>query len=455
MSRGLLPILDRTFINTDGSRLEDRVPAFLLLLLIVPHGFDGRVAQDEAGRDVDEAHDGHEDIGDIPDSGHGHAGADEDDEDTDDAENIDETVGRRALVDEADAVIDIEQVADERGKTEEQHADRNQERTEAAEDGRSCILDVSRTGYFLSDGHAREEAHESRSTADQEGIDEDRQHLDQALFDRMADIGCGCCIRCRTDTGFVGIEAALDTVDHAGAGHAAEDGLEVEGIGEDHGEDLRQAGNVEDDDDERCQDIDAAHERNQDRCDLDDALAATDEAVGDESRKNGADDPRRRRRVVEAVDQERRLHVERAEQVEAAGISHDQGKGEEDAEPALVHGRFNVVGRTAVAVAQGIAALVNLGQRAFNEGRSPADDGQKPHPENGTGTAQADCRRDADDIARTDTGRRRNHEGLERRYFPGFRRFFHDDADTFREQAQLDTARLPGKNKAGCNEDDH
>ena len=24
-----------------------------------------------------------------------------------------------------------------------------------------------------------------------------------------------------------------------------------------------------------------------------------------------------------------------------------------------------------------------------------------------------------------------------------------------REQAQLDTARLPGKNKAGCNEDDH
>lgn len=116
MSRGLLPILDRTFINADGSRLEDRVPAFLLLLLIVAHGLDGRVAQDEAGRDVDKAHDGHEDIGDIPDSGHGHTGADENDENSDNAENIDETVGRRALVDEADAVIDIEQVADERGK---------------------------------------------------------------------------------------------------------------------------------------------------------------------------------------------------------------------------------------------------------------------------------------------------------------------------------------------------
>ena len=55
MSRGLLPILDRTFINADGSRLEDRVPAFLLLLLVVAHGLDGRVAQDEGGRDVDEA----------------------------------------------------------------------------------------------------------------------------------------------------------------------------------------------------------------------------------------------------------------------------------------------------------------------------------------------------------------------------------------------------------------
>ena len=104
------------------------VPAFLLLLLIVPHGFDGRVAQDEAGRDVDEAHDGHEDIGDIPDSGHGPCRRrPKNDENSDNAENIDETVGRRALVDEADAVIDIEQVADERGKTEEQHADRNQE----------------------------------------------------------------------------------------------------------------------------------------------------------------------------------------------------------------------------------------------------------------------------------------------------------------------------------------
>ena len=375
MSRGLLPILDRTFINADRSGLEDRVLAFLLLLLVVAHGLDGFIAQDEAGRDIDEAHDGHEDIGDIPDSGHGHAGADEDDEDADNAEGIDEAVGRCAFMDEADAVIDVEQVADERGKTEEQHADRDQDRSETAEDSRRSMLDVSRPGHFLGDGHSRKEAHESRGTADQEGIDEDRQHLDQALFDRVADVS-GCCrIRRRTDTGFVGIEAAFDTVDHAGTGYAAEDGLEVESIGKNHSEDLRQAGDVEDDDDERCQDIDAAHDRYQDRRDLDDALAATDQAVSDESRKDSADDPRRRRRVIEVVDQERRLHIERAEQVEAAGISHDQGKGEEDAEPAFMHGRFNIIGRAAVAVAQGIAALVNLGQCTFDEGRSPADDG--------------------------------------------------------------------------------
>ena len=213
------------------------------------------------------------------------------------------------------------------------------------------MLDVSSTSHFLSDGHARKEAHESRSTADQDSVDEDRQHLDQALFDRMADIGCGCRIRCRTDTGFIGIEAALNTVNHAGAGNAAENGLEVEGIGKDHGENLRQAGNVEDDDDEGCQDIDAAHDRHQDRCDLDDALTAANQAVRDEGCKDSADDPRRRRRIVETVDEERRLHIERTEQIEAASIRHDQSKGEEDAEPALMHSRFNVIGRTAVTVA--------------------------------------------------------------------------------------------------------
>ena len=67
-----------------------------------------------------------------------------------------------------------------------------------------------------------------------------------------------------------------------------------------------------------------------------------------------------------------------------------------------MHGRFNVVGRTAVAVAQGIAALVNLGQRTFDEGRSPTDDGQKPHPENGTHAAREDCRSYADDITTAD-----------------------------------------------------
>ena len=151
--------------------------------------------------------------------------------------------------------------------------------------------------------------------------------------------------------GFIGIEAALNTINHAGAGNAAENGLEIKGIGKDHGENLRQVGNMEDDDDERRQNVDAAHDRHQDRCDLDDALTTANQAVRDEGCKDSADDPRRRRRIVETVDEERRLHIERTEQIEAASIRHNQSKGKEDAEPALMHSRFNVIGRTAVTVA--------------------------------------------------------------------------------------------------------
>ena len=91
---------------------------------------------------------------------------DEYDGDADDAEDMDEALRRSAFMDEADAVVDVVQVADEGRKTEEEHADRNQERSESAEYGRSGTLYVSGTGCFFNDGNAREESHEGRSTAD-------------------------------------------------------------------------------------------------------------------------------------------------------------------------------------------------------------------------------------------------------------------------------------------------
>ena len=66
----------------------------------------------------------------------------------------------------------------------------------------------------------------------------------------MADVSSSCRIRSRTDTGFVRVEAAFDTVNEAGTGNTAEDSFKVKGIGEDHGKYLRQAGNVGHDDDQ-------------------------------------------------------------------------------------------------------------------------------------------------------------------------------------------------------------
>ena len=141
----------------------------------------------------------------------------------------------------------------------------------------------------------------------------------------MADVSSSCRIRSRTDTGFVRVEAAFDTVNEAGTGNTAEDSFKVKGIGEDHGKYLRQAGNVGHDDDQGCQDVNGAHDRNHDRRDFDDALAAADEAVADEGCKDSAEDPRRHRRIIEVVNQEGRLHVKRTEEIEAAGIGKDQG----------------------------------------------------------------------------------------------------------------------------------
>ena len=119
-----------------------------------------------------------------------------------------------------------------------------------------------------------------------------------------------------------------------------------------------------------------------------------------------------------------------------------------------MHGRFDIVRRAAVASALAVAPLVHLGQGAFDKGAGSADKGQQPHPEYRARAAQADGRRHADDVARTDAGGRRNHEGLKGGNSPLFYRLFHDNAHAFAEHADLNEARLSRKNQAGYAEDD-
>ena len=95
--------------------------------------------------------------------------------------------------------------------------------------------------------------------------------------------------------------------------------------------------------------------------------------------------------------------------------------------------RFDIVSRAAVAAAVLVTALVNLCERTFNESTGAADKSHEPHPEDTARTAEANSRRNTDNISRTYAGRRRDHERLKGRNRFFFPRLFHDNANTLSE----------------------
>ena len=114
-----------------------------------------------------------------------------------------------------------------------------------------------------------------------------------------------------------------------------------------------------------------------------------------------------------------------------------------------MHGRFDIVRRSAVAAALAVAPFVYLSQGTFDKCTGSANESQQPHPEYRARTAQADGRRYADDVARTDAGGCRNHESLKGGNSSLFHRRFHDDAHAFAEHANLNESRLGRENQAG------
>ena len=68
--------------------------------------------------------------------------------------------------------------------------------------------------------------------ADQDGVDEYRQHLDQSLFYRMRDSRACRRVGSGTDSGLVGEQSPFDAVHDTGPGESAEDSLEVKGVAE-------------------------------------------------------------------------------------------------------------------------------------------------------------------------------------------------------------------------------
>ena len=316
------------------------------------------------------------------------------------------------------------------------------------------MLDVEDSGDFLGRLDVAGKAHQRRGRADEERVDEDGERLHESLLYEVRDASAGARVRGGTHTRFVGVEAALDTVHDAASGESAESGVEREGALEDGGEHGGHVRDVVDDDAERHDHVDGTHDGDEVARNGGDLLGTAPDADGEEDGEDDADDDGRGTFVVEAVAREGVLDVVGGEEVVADDVGDEHEGREEDAEPAHTEGRLDVVRGTAVGMSgHVVVALVDLRERRFHECGGCADNRDEPHPENGAGTAEADGRRDADDVAGTHAGGGRDHQGAERRNPVGVQGLVTGDAEHLDKMPDLREPEADGKEKSCDNQE--
>ena len=181
-----LPKIQLAHIEPDVLAQENRLQARFLLALVVFEGEDDGFAEDDAGREVDQGHAAHGDVGEGPGGVHGGDGADENDYYADEMEAGHEFLaGHFLAVEVGEAVVNIEEVADEGREREERERYRDEDGAEAAEDCGEGVLDVGRAADNFGRDDAGAEAHEGCGGAEKECVDVDGKHLHEALLDRV------------------------------------------------------------------------------------------------------------------------------------------------------------------------------------------------------------------------------------------------------------------------------
>ena len=252
--------------------------------------------------------------------------------------------------------------------------------------------------------------------------------------------------------GFVRIDAALD----APADCRADAGHRRERVADDQHDDARQLRDVQGDDADGHEDVAEGHERHDDLRDVGDAL----DAAEDDDAEDGHDDHGGRELRVADIAETGLQHAGAAERElrgVADGIRLHGGQQQADGNngrqrkdpcvPLLAHGFFDVIGGAAAELAF-LLFLVDLAEGGLDVGRGRTEEGDDPHPEDRTGSAEADGRRDTGDVAGTDPARERNRQGLERgdtaiRFLAGIQQ-----PDHLAEEAHLDKPGQDGEEQA-------
>ena len=258
---------------------------------------------------------------------------------------------------------------------------------------------------------------------DDDRVQEYAQRLYAALIAGMLGVGGGSGHRDGALAGLVAHQAALDALAERHTEGAAEDGLGLESAGEHSGKEPRDAGQVDQHQNDDCQHIDDRHDGHQQVGDLGDLLDAA------EAHQSGDHDEHRKGDPVEGGvggdglagdglgdgahggDRVEALRGEAQEGVD--NVQYAEG----DADPRGVLQQAAAIEGQAAHILVTLLLLEQLSQGALHKGGGHAEEGGDPHPEQRAGAADVNGCRHAHDVAGPDVGGQRGHQRVERRDF--------------------------------------
>lgn len=443
--------MDAGFVAEDGWVEDWFFDAAAFLVDVVAQRDADAFGQAGDGVEVRQAQEAHEEVSQVPDQRELCDAAEEDHGDNEEAEQRHEALA--LALEEGDVDFAVVVVAADGAEGEHHDHEGNSNRGKGAEDaGQGCLREGDARDFAADRVLTGQKDDESRSRADEPGIDVDAEGLYKTLLDRMGDIGRSGSVRYRTFTGLIGEQAALDTCEDGRAEAATDGSLRGEGIVENQGEHIRHHADVDDDDSDGRQDVETSHDRYEELGEFRDTRDAAENDKGCEHAEDGGRDDRLDAKG--ALDrQSNRVGLYR---VVDKAEGHGNQDGEELGYARLLERILDVVSRAAVEGVVAPGQLIDLGQRAFDEARGTADEGDDPHPEDGTRTAGNDCDSHTSNVADTDTRRCADAEGLEGADGFAFRLLadpFRQQADHLRQHAQLDKFRREREPKAAADED--
>ena len=289
-------------------------------------------------------------------------------------------------------IVAIETISKQCCKRKKYHSHRYKYRTKCAQGFLKRCLNPRCPLHLPGWINARRHTHHRRCRAKKKCVNKDRQHLNQSLFNRMADICRSRCIRCRTDSGFVGIKPTADTLHHSRTRKRSENRLEIKRFLKNTQEHFRHIADIDDNHNQSHTDICKSHHRHKRRCHLYNTASTAKQTPSGQNCQNPTNDPWTYLRIIKRKSGKCRLQIVGCQHIESKCISQDHGNTKHDRQWSAMQRRLNIISRTTIAFPILSLFLVNLCQRTFNQCRRTSNDRNHPHPEYRTKSPNTNCR---------------------------------------------------------------